>query len=102
VYGRFCSTCHGSNGLSRGTFPDLRYSGALASADAFKAIVIDGVLTQNGMVSFARGISVADAEAVRAYVVSQAIDAKNAPPPGAPVPAAAPAAPTPAPQPHGG
>jgi quinohemoprotein ethanol dehydrogenase len=101
VYGRFCSTCHGSNGLSRGTFPDLRYSGALGSADAFKAIVIDGALTQNGMVSFAKGISATDAEAVRAYVVSQAIEAKNAPPPGAPAPAA-PAAPTPAPQPHAG
>ena len=57
--------------LSRGMFPDLRYSGALGSADAFKAIVIDGALTQNGMVSFAKGISAEDAEAVRAYVVRQ-------------------------------
>ncbi len=99
VYGRFCSTCHGSDGLSRGMFPDLRYSGALGSASAFKAIVIDGALTQNGMVSFAKGISAADAEAVRAYVVSRAIEAKNsAPPPAAPPsPPVAPAA-----QPHAG
>jgi mono/diheme cytochrome c family protein len=97
VYGRFCSTCHGSDGLSRGTFPDLRYSGALGSADAFKAIVIDGALSRNGMVSFAKGISAADAEAVRAYVVSKAIEARDAPPRGAPAPAAAPAIAT---QPH--
>ena len=59
-------------------FPDLRYSGALGSAEAFKAIVIDGALTQNGMVSFAKAISRDDAEAVRAYIVSKAIEAKNA------------------------
>jgi quinohemoprotein ethanol dehydrogenase len=92
VYGRFCSTCHGSDGLSRGMFPDLRYSGALNSAEAFKAIVIDGALGKNGMVSFATAISVADAEAVRAYMVGKAIAAKPAP-----VPASAGGA-----QPHGG
>jgi mono/diheme cytochrome c family protein len=91
VYGRFCSTCHGSDGLSRGMFPDLRYSGALGSAAAFKAIVIDGALTQNGMVSFAKGISATDAEAVRAYVVSKAIEARDTAPRPAAGPAAAPA-----------
>ena len=96
VYGRFCSTCHGSDGLSRGMFPDLRYSGTLASADAFKAIVIDGALAKNGMVSFATAISTDDAEAVRAYVVSRAIAAQAAQRP-APAPAARPAA-----EPHGG
>jgi quinohemoprotein ethanol dehydrogenase len=83
VYGRFCSTCHGADGLSRGMFPDLRYSGALASGEAFKAIVIDGALTANGMVSFAKAISAQDAEAVRAYVVSKAIAAKAAMAPAA-------------------
>jgi alcohol dehydrogenase (cytochrome c)/quinohemoprotein ethanol dehydrogenase len=87
LYGRFCSTCHGQDGLSRGLFPDLRYAGALSSADAFKAIVIDGALTANGMVSFKQALQQPDdAEAIRAYLVSRAIDAKNAPPavPGAP------------------
>jgi quinohemoprotein ethanol dehydrogenase len=106
VYGRFCSTCHGDDGLSRGMFPDLRYSGALGNADAFKAIVIDGALTQYGMVSFAKGITAADAEAVRAYVVSRAIEARNSIPPPAPQPAAAPAPAgqpaAPAAQPHAG
>ena len=99
TYGRFCSTCHGADGLSRGMFPDLRYSGMLASAEAFKTVVIDGALTQNGMVSFAKAISAEDAEAVRAYVVSKAIAAKAA------APAPVPAAPAPAPaagQPHAG
>jgi alcohol dehydrogenase (cytochrome c)/quinohemoprotein ethanol dehydrogenase len=86
VYGRFCSTCHGSDGLSRGMFPDLRYSGALGSAEAFKSIVIGGALVEKGMVSFAAALSADDADAVRAYIVGKAIAAKaaQAPPPTAP------------------
>jgi PQQ-dependent dehydrogenase (methanol/ethanol family) len=96
VYGRFCSTCHGADGLSRGMFPDLRYSGALASAEAFKTIVMDGALSPNGMVSFAKAISAEDAESVRAYVVSRAVEAKAALPPPVLV------KPVTAAQPHGG
>src|SRR6185295_5196468 len=84
LYGRFCGTCHGNEGFSRGMFPDLRYAGALNSADAFKSIVIDGALTQNGMVSFAQALQADEPEAIRAYLVSKAIEAKNAPPPRAP------------------
>ncbi|MET0293293.1 MAG: PQQ-dependent dehydrogenase, methanol/ethanol family [Steroidobacteraceae bacterium] len=103
VYGRFCSTCHGSDGLSRGMFPDLRYAGAIQSADVFRTVVIDGALTANGMVSFAKAISAEDAEAVRSYIVDRAIAAKNAAPPAGA--GAAPPAREPAPkaeQPHGG
>jgi quinohemoprotein ethanol dehydrogenase len=83
LYGRFCGTCHGNEAFSRGMFPDLRYAAAIDSAEAFKAIVIDGALTQNGMVSFAKALPQPDdAEAVRAFLVSKAIEAKHAPPPG--------------------
>ncbi|MEP7244089.1 MAG: PQQ-dependent dehydrogenase, methanol/ethanol family [Gammaproteobacteria bacterium] len=82
LYGRFCGTCHGSEGFSRGMFPDLRYTGALNSAYAFKSIVIDGALSQNGMVSFAKALKVDEPEAIRAYLVSKAIEAKDAPAPG--------------------
>jgi alcohol dehydrogenase (cytochrome c)/quinohemoprotein ethanol dehydrogenase len=89
MYGRFCGTCHGGDGTSRGMFPDLRYAGAISSADAFKSIVIDGALSANGMVSFKQALQPDDAEAIRAYIVSRSIAAKNAPPPVGP-PAAAP------------
>jgi alcohol dehydrogenase (cytochrome c)/quinohemoprotein ethanol dehydrogenase len=79
VYGTLCSTCHGSDGLSRGMFPDLRYSAALASEQAFKSIVIDGALAQNGMVSFKAAVTPEDAEAIRAYVVGTAHAAMPAP-----------------------
>jgi PQQ-dependent dehydrogenase (methanol/ethanol family) len=96
LYGRFCSTCHGTDGLSRGMFPDLRYSGALNSDAAFRTVVLEGALKQNGMVSFTQALSMEDAEAVRAYLVSRAIEAQSVPPP-VPASTAPPTA-----QPHGG
>ena len=52
--------------------PDLRRSPVLADKEAWRAVVIDGVLKERGMVSFARSLSVDDAEAVRGYVVGKA------------------------------
>jgi quinohemoprotein ethanol dehydrogenase len=100
-YNEHCATCHGNDGRVTSVFPDLRYAGALHGSEAFKAIVIDGVLTQNGMVSFRNVLSADDAEAIRAYVVKLANDAKNDPQPAggtaaaAPPPPASPATPAP-------
>ena len=60
--------------------------------EAFKAIVMDGALAANGMVSFAKALKPDEPEQIRAYLVSKAIDLQKNPPPafGAP---AAPAAP---------
>jgi quinohemoprotein ethanol dehydrogenase len=99
-YNAHCATCHGNDGRVSSVFPDLRYAGALWSADAFKGIVIDGALEPNGMVSFRKVLQPQDAEAIRAYVVRLAQQAKNAPPgpfgpgTGAPAPPAAAPAPT--------
>ncbi|WP_084399311.1 PQQ-dependent dehydrogenase, methanol/ethanol family [Henriciella aquimarina] len=71
-YSRNCSVCHGGLGISSGVLPDLRWSSYTASADAWKSVVIDGNLSDNGMVSFADVITPEDAEAIRAYVVTQA------------------------------
>jgi len=76
VFGRFCSTCHGSNAVSGGVTPDLRYSPVLADAASWKAVVIDGVLHERGMVSFKPVMDEAGAEAARAYVIGEANWAK--------------------------
>jgi hypothetical protein len=47
--------------------------------------VIDGALQPDGMVSFAKVLTLQDAEAIRAYVVHNANLAKNAPPPPGPL-----------------
>ena len=81
-YNAHCASCHGNNTARVSSlFPDLRYAGALWSADGFKSIVIDGVLQDNGMVSFRKVLTPPDAEAIRAYVVHVANQAKNSPPP---------------------
>jgi mono/diheme cytochrome c family protein len=80
LYERFCGTCHGTEGQSRGLFPDLRYSAALNSADVFNTIVLDGALKENGMVSFAKALNKDDTDAIRAYMTSRAHYAvKNGP-----------------------
>ena len=99
-YNANCASCHGSSGRVSSLFPDLKYAAALSNADLFKAIVIDGVLQNNGMVSFRESLTPEDAEAIRAYVVTLAIAAKNAPPApafGGGPPPPPPAAATPAP-----
>ena len=92
-YNRFCGTCHGTDGQSRGLFPDLRYSAALGSRDVFNTIVLDGALSSNGMVSFRKALQPDEAEAVRAYLVGRAHYAQvhgpggfGAPPPPPPAP----------------
>ena len=80
TYNRFCGTCHGTDGQSRGMFPDLRYSAALGSREVFESIVLGGALTANGMVSFKKALKADQVESIRAYMVSRAIDLKNNPP----------------------
>jgi alcohol dehydrogenase (cytochrome c)/quinohemoprotein ethanol dehydrogenase len=81
-YTEHCASCHGNNTARVSSlFPDLRYAGPLWSSDAFKAVVIDGALQANGMVSFQKVLTPEDAEAIRAYVVHIANDLKKNPPP---------------------
>lgn len=62
-----CSVCHGGYIL-----PDLKRSAFLADRDAWRSIVIDGALESRGMASFRDYLSPADAEAIRAYVGTEA------------------------------
>ncbi|MGQ3101614.1 MAG: PQQ-dependent dehydrogenase, methanol/ethanol family [Sphingopyxis solisilvae] len=70
-FGRYCIVCHGDSAIGNGFTPDLRVSGTLANADAWKSVVIDGALKDRGMVSFAKVLTPQDAEAVRAYVIER-------------------------------
>jgi quinohemoprotein ethanol dehydrogenase len=73
-----CVMCHETQFGNRGLFPDLRASPMINSAQAFRTVVIDGALEGRGMVSFRDRLTAAQAEAVRAYLVRRAIDAKAA------------------------
>lgn len=80
TYQTYCWPCHGANAISSGVLPDLRRSSMLQSAAAWKSVVIDGILKDNGMASFAKWIDAADAEALRAYVAGEAARAARAAP----------------------
>ena len=72
TFNRYCLVCHGYNAISGGVIPDLRYSPLIADAAGFKDVVLGGSRKGSGMVSFAGQISDADAEAVRAYIITEA------------------------------
>jgi quinohemoprotein ethanol dehydrogenase len=77
-YARLCGRCHGLNMMSSNIVPDLRRSAALADRAAWKAIVLDGALRAQGMVSWSKFLSPDAAESVRAYVADEARKASAA------------------------
>ncbi|MGV3730807.1 MAG: c-type cytochrome, partial [Sphingopyxis sp.] len=70
-FGRYCMVCHGDSAIGNGFTPDLRVSGTLANADAWKGVILGGALKDRGMVSFAKVLTPADVEAIRAYVIDR-------------------------------
>ena len=71
IYRHNCGGCHGKDAVARygGSVPDLRYADADTHA-AWAAIVVGGARRANGMP--AMDLSIEQAEAVRAYVLSRA------------------------------
>lgn len=78
AYSRNCMVCHGPMAISSGVLPDLRWSPTSGDAAAWSAVVLEGQRASNGMVSFSKLLTPADAEAIRAYVVAQAHGAPDA------------------------
>ena len=60
-----------------GVLPVYSARGALANADAWKSILIDGALAKDGMVSFAKVMSPEQAQLIRLYVIDEANWAKK-------------------------
>jgi len=70
-YKGFCSRCHGAIRRASNVVPDLRRSAAATDAKLWKTIVIDGLLSERGMIGWSDQLSVANAESIRAYVNSE-------------------------------
>jgi len=75
-FGRYCSQCHNDAAVGSTVLPDLRRSAALENRDTWMAIVHDGALKDNGMVSFAPSLNRERIEAVRQYVIKRANEDK--------------------------
>lgn len=74
-YAENCMVCHGPLVISSGVLPDLRWSHVAADKQLWQQVVIDGSLKAKGMVSFSNHLNPDEAEAIRAYALSQAWDA---------------------------
>lgn len=71
LYAQFCSVCHGSSAISGGVLPDLRRSALLQDAVTWRETV-HGAREELAMPNFSRWVNASDAEAIRAYVASEA------------------------------
>ena len=69
LFGSTCAQCHGQ--LAVGGVKDLRFM-TRESHTAFNDIVLKGLRADKGMASFANLLSVADVDAIHAYVISRA------------------------------
>ena len=72
LYHTYCAVCHGPGAVSGGGgTPDLRYSSREVH-ESWNPIVLQGAFTGRGMTGFDHVLSPEEAQAIRAYVVSQA------------------------------
>ncbi len=83
-YSQNCSICHGNGGASRGAnFPNLTVSPLLHSQLGFDQVVLEGVRTARGMVSFADSLDADESEAIRSYLIARATELLSASQPAA-------------------
>ena len=81
VFSDNCAPCHGQGANARAAFPDLRRSPLITDQSAFDSVVLEGARSERGMGSFKNRLQPADTAAVRAYLISAAEVARNAPTP---------------------
>jgi quinohemoprotein ethanol dehydrogenase len=72
AYSENCLVCHGPFAMSSGVLPDLRWSSTTADRELWNDIVLDGMLSDRGMVGFDRQLTPEMSNAIRAYVIEQA------------------------------
>ena len=70
LYAERCAMCHGGNAVGGGVLSDLRYSSE-AVFTIFEIIVNAGLYSDVGMPRFGDVLSVADASAIRNYLLAQ-------------------------------
>lgn len=75
-YARYCAVCHAPGAVGSTVLPDLRRSGTLDNAQAWQAVVQEGILKDNGMASFATSLTAQESDAIRAYVIARANEDK--------------------------
>ncbi len=78
AYANRCSLCHGDQAYSSGLVPNLRYSAITKNAIAWQQIVRGGAFESKGMPKFDKILDEKTAEAIRAYVITEANSDRDA------------------------
>ncbi|ROS05151.1 quinohemoprotein ethanol dehydrogenase [Sinobacterium caligoides] len=73
LYHLYCYGCHGTNAVSGGMIPDLRYLNSNFH-DMFEQIVYDGALKGLGMVGFSDVLDKPQVASIHAYIIEEAND----------------------------
>ena len=71
-YAQYCAACHGSDVVSGGGVPDLRYKSSQYDFDTFELFVLEGVLKDQGMVSFKHLLTQSEARGIYHYILQEA------------------------------
>jgi|GEM_PF-1539954 len=79
LYAQTCRLCHGAQAISGGMTPDLRYMTS-ETHKAFRDIVLYGARAKDGMAPFADMLNEADSDAIHAYLIDRAWQARGAGP----------------------
>lgn len=77
AYANHCTYCHGDQAFSSGLIPNLQFSPITPHTDAWKSIVLGGAKASLGMPNFGKVLDADTAEAIRAYVISEANNGLN-------------------------
>lgn len=78
LYMRYCGRCHLPPAVAGNIIPDLRRSGTLQDAATWRAVVIEGILKDNGMISWSKFITAQQSESIRMYIDIEAQRARDA------------------------
>ncbi len=77
-YFQYCFSCHGDDGRSANSvYPNLIHSPMLHTQMGFDQVVLQGVRSKNGMVSFANVLSEENSAEIRAYLIARANELKE-------------------------
>ena len=71
LYHKYCGVCHGPGVRAGGVIPDLRYM-VPGKHIVFEDIVLGGILSKRGMVSFEGSLTKEEASNVHQYIISEA------------------------------
>lgn len=75
-YAQSCSVCHGAAAAGVSVTRDLRRAASLKDATLWRKIVMDGILSANGMVGWKDQITDEESENIRQYVIKRAHEDK--------------------------